>query len=346
MDENVSAGGWIAVGLLVFIGMIAIFGNTLLIYLVIVKKELRESLNYFVLSLAAVDLLTALMIMPLQSYHSAVDLYTDGALCVCINILAVMAAMTSLLSLVCVTVDRYLAISRPLRYVTLVTSRRALCVLAFLWFYSVGLGLLILIPDEVNVEPPVGTSNSTSSCNIATLIGLPYGYFLMCNFFIPIPAMFIMYAHIFFIARRHVRAIHDVRRVSCVDPAVPQPSLVRQNVRIAAVLSIITIYFLVSWTSTIVILAVIRHLPAYEFELTIVYKIIFYTNAAINPFLYMFHHKTLRKYLVETVRRKLSRVPTAMVEPSPVVSTVSLEVPRPRVNSLFEPTCSRRPSFR
>ncbi|XP_038052465.1 adenosine receptor A2a-like [Patiria miniata] len=346
MDVNDSAGSWVAVGFLVLIGVIAIIGNVLLVYLVIAKQELRENLNYFVLSLASVDLLTALLIMPLQSYHSAVEVSTEGALCVCINVLAVMAAMASVLSLVCVTFDRYLVISKPLRYVTLVTTHRALGAIAFLWLYSIGVSLLILIPDEMTVEPPMGISNSSVTCNIDTLIGLPYGYFLMCNFFIPIPAMFVMYAHIFVIARRHARAIHDVRRVSCVDPALPQPSLIKQNVRIAAVLSVITTYFLLSWTSTIVILAVMRHMPEYEFQLTIVYKIIFYTNAAFNPFLYMFHHRTLRAYLVKTVRRKFSRVPPGTVGPSPLVSTVSLDVPRPRINSLFEPACSRRPSFR
>ena len=339
---SVSALGWLAVGLLIFIGLLAILGNLLLVFLVISKQELRENINYFVLSLAAVDLLTALLIMPLQSYHSAVEVTTEDALCVIINMLAVMAALSSVLSLLFVTVDRYLVISRPFRYVTLVTGRRVLGAILFVWLYGTGVSLLIMIPDELAAEPPMGTRNVTS-CNMASLVGLPYGYFLLCNFFIPIPVMLFMYAHIFFIARRHVKAIHDVRRASCMNPELPQPSLMKQEIRIAGVLFVITAYSLVSWTATIVILSVMRHAPEYEFELTIAYKIVFYANAAINPFLYIFHHKTLRTQFLKMMRRKLSRVPPGTVAPSPVISVISLEEHRHRTNSLFEAS-SQRPS--
>ncbi|XP_071804466.1 adenosine receptor A2a-like [Asterias amurensis] len=340
---SVSIGGWFAVGLLVFIGVVAILGNLLLSGLVISKRELRDNINYFVLSLAAVDLLTALLIMPLQSYHSAVEVTITDALCVTINVLAVMAALASVVSLLFVTVDRYLAISRPLRYVMLVTGRRVLSAIACVWLYAAGVSLLIIIPDEVGVEPPIGTMNMTSPCNMASLVGVPYGYFLLCNFFIPIPAMLFMYAHIFLIARRHAKAIHDVRRASCMNPDLPQPSLMKQEVRIAAVLFVITAYSLTSWMATIAILAVLRYSPEYEFELTITYKIVFYANAAINPFLYIFHHKKLRTYFVAMVRGKLSRVPPGTVAPSPAISVVSLEIPRPRTNSLFG-ACSNKSS--
>lgn len=129
--------------LAVTLGIIIIFGlcgNLLVIIAILRFKRLRRSVNsYLILNLAICDFLTAFLNMP---YHLATVLDVsiiadDGLLCKVGGILSYPFYISSTVTLVMLAVERHIAVSYPLRYLTHVTSRTISMMICYSWFQGV-----------------------------------------------------------------------------------------------------------------------------------------------------------------------------------------------------------------
>ena len=126
--------GWIASGL-------ATLGNGLVIIVIISRTRLHLLPNWFVLSLALADFVVGLAIVPA---HFVCRNTVHTSICPC-NIgyaIAILAIYSSVANLCAMTVDRYIAIIKPLRYVTWMTSRRAAFLITLAWGIPIGLDLI------------------------------------------------------------------------------------------------------------------------------------------------------------------------------------------------------------
>lgn len=129
--------GWI-------ITVMSLLGNGFTIYLITTRRRLFILPNWFILSLAVADFLFVLCYFPASFFcnllfHSCNREYRI--------MLASFFMYASVTNLVAMTIDRYIAIALPLRYVVLVTSRRVLVAIFSAWAFS-----LTLAPIQYQVE--------------------------------------------------------------------------------------------------------------------------------------------------------------------------------------------------
>ncbi|KAI8423328.1 hypothetical protein MSG28_014345, partial [Choristoneura fumiferana] len=115
----------IRVAVLLLIVIMAVLGNMLVIVSVMRHRKLRVITNYFVVSLAFADILVAMVVMP---FNFSVQFY-DGQwrfgtiICDLWNSSDVYFTSTSILHLCCISVDRYYAIVKPLKYPIKMTKK-------------------------------------------------------------------------------------------------------------------------------------------------------------------------------------------------------------------------------
>ncbi|XP_053669172.1 octopamine receptor beta-2R [Anopheles marshallii] len=218
-DEAIvdGAGGseWIDVVLLVlkasimiFIIVAAIFGNLLVIISVKRHRKLRVITNYFVVSLAMADIMVAMMAMTFNFSVQLTGSWKFGSfMCDVWNSLDVYFSTASILHLCCISVDRYYAIVKPLKYPISMTKRVVAIMLLTTWISP---ALLSFVPifagwyttdkhrKEVLLNP--------DSCLF--IVNKPYAVISSSiSFFIPCTIMVFTYFQIFREANRQEKQL-------------------------------------------------------------------------------------------------------------------------------------------
>ena len=122
-----------------FLSILTITGNGFIIFLVCRKRQLHTKTNAFVVSLAVADFCVGMSVVP--------SLFFCGITSVCnwprtypswlhlIRWLFGYASVTNLCSLV---LDRYIAVVKPLKYLTFMTRRRVIQMILFSWAIPFG----------------------------------------------------------------------------------------------------------------------------------------------------------------------------------------------------------------
>lgn len=129
--------GWI-------ITVMSLRGNGFTIYIITTRRRLLTLPNWFILSLAVADFLFVLCYFPASFLCNLLFDSCNREYRIMVASLFMYASVTNLVAM---TIDRYIAIALPLRYVVLVTSRRPLAVICSAWVFS-----LVLAPIQYQVE--------------------------------------------------------------------------------------------------------------------------------------------------------------------------------------------------
>lgn len=109
----------------VLVALFAIVGNSLVITVFCKERRLRRRTNYYIVSLAAADLLVGLLGIPFALLAS-VGLPTNLHACLFTVSLLLVLCTISIFCLVAVSVDRYWAILYPMGYSRHVRTKTAL----------------------------------------------------------------------------------------------------------------------------------------------------------------------------------------------------------------------------
>jgi hypothetical protein len=119
---------------LVCIILLAIFSNLLVVVSVFRYHKLRHINNYFLVSLAVADLLVACFAMTFNATVEITGRWNFGyRVCDLWNSLDIHFSTVSTLHLCCIAVDRYYAIVKPLKYMTVMTVRVAAIMIGVAW---------------------------------------------------------------------------------------------------------------------------------------------------------------------------------------------------------------------
>ncbi|XP_032127362.1 D(4) dopamine receptor [Sapajus apella] len=225
------AGGLLAgpgaaalVGGVLLIGAV-LAGNSLVCVSVATERTLQTPTNSFIVSLAAADLLLALLVLPLFVYSEV----QGGAwllsprLCDALMAMDVMLCTASIFNLCAISVDRFVAVAVPLRYNRQGGSRRQLLLIGATWLLSAAVAAPVLcgLNDVRGRDPAV--------CRLEDRDYVVYSS--VCSFFLPCPLMLLLYWATFRglrrweVARRAKLHRRAPRRPSGPGPPYPAPCL-------------------------------------------------------------------------------------------------------------------------
>eukprot|EP00095_Tigriopus_kingsejongensis_P010163 maker-scaffold575_size133042-snap-gene-0.31 protein:Tk10163 transcript:maker-scaffold575_size133042-snap-gene-0.31-mRNA-1 annotation:"octopamine receptor" len=138
--ENIDLEDPRVLGSLVPLGIIClvvIFGNIMVIAAVKMTHKLRGATNLFIVSLAWADLMLGMVVLPFSAMYEVFDIWIFGRIwCSIWLAMDVWVCTASILHLVVISLDRYIAVTHPITYPNIMTSNRAKLLIVGAWVLS------------------------------------------------------------------------------------------------------------------------------------------------------------------------------------------------------------------
>lgn len=290
--------------IILIVGTLGVAGNTLVIFAFCSNRKLRTLPNFFIVNLAVSDLLMALTQSPVFFINCLHTQWMMGELgCELYAFCGALFGISSMITLLAISVDRYLVITRPLQAMQWNSKCRTCIIITLVWIYSLAWSLAPLIGWSSYVPEGLMTSctwdyTSPSPGNRSYTLAL-----FCCVFFIPLGIILYCYTHMFLSVRRTSRDVSRLGsqvRKQCVSR--PQHS-VRTEWKLAKIAAVVITVYVLSWAPyacvTLVAWAGYAHLlnPYSKTVPAVIAK----ASAIYNPFIYAIIHSKYRATLAAKV---------------------------------------------
>lgn len=273
----------------------ATLGNLLTVVAVTCYRHLRTPTDIFIVSLAMADLLVALLVMPFSLVRTVDHWMFGESFCIAHSLLDVAFCTSSIFTLSCIALDRYLAVCDPLRYSTRMSRRKISCLLVLSWFVPIGVSGPIVTLSQVVDERARG--HGPTKC--VFVMTAPFAVLAFTvSFLLPTVFMATVYWKIFLVAQKHVRRINTVQNHAARTQGAFQfqlDSTARRERKAAKTLGIILGAYLLCWLPFFI--ANLAHpllghgINSWVMELVLWLG---YANSALNPILYAFFNAAFR----------------------------------------------------
>ena len=183
--------------LIILIMILATLGNLMVLVVTWMERSLHQPNKYFVACLASADLLIGVLFCPLLLY----EFIHDGGISsihVCRFFIAIniFAEAASINTLILISFDRYLKISKPLRYKSIMTTSKSLVMISIIWFISAA--YVIFGMFSYNGSRGI----YISSCGCLNDNSVFFTFCAVFAFFLPTIVIIIIYVRILVIAHR------------------------------------------------------------------------------------------------------------------------------------------------
>ncbi|XP_023298056.2 octopamine receptor Oamb isoform X1 [Lucilia cuprina] len=127
----------ISLAILEFINVLVIGGNLLVIAAVFCSNKLRSVTNFFIVNLAVADLLVGLAVLPFSATWEVFKVWIFGDVwCRIWLAVDVWMCTASILNLCAISLDRYVAVTRPVTYPSIMSTKKAKSLIAGIWVLS------------------------------------------------------------------------------------------------------------------------------------------------------------------------------------------------------------------
>lgn len=261
----------------VLLALFVILGNILVIAAFRFNSRLRTINNTFLVGLAVSDLLVGLISIPLWIYFSYCQQYLtcvdSQELLTFYSTVDIFTGCASVLQLTAISIERYLAITRPINHRSY-SMWIYYAMIAVAWCFAFIMAGLFPVQQHKWQKP--------------------YSVILFTTCF-ALPALVILtvYAIIFQTAKGTSRAR--------VQPAGTAKSPVHNETKIAATIAVITGLFVIAWLPFFVLNLIAEFcfpcLPSYPGILRLVrfVKWMHYSNSMVNPLVYAYRNGEMRK---------------------------------------------------
>uniref|UniRef100_A0A8C6T242 Neuromedin-K receptor n=1 Tax=Neogobius melanostomus TaxID=47308 RepID=A0A8C6T242_9GOBI len=132
---------------------VAVFGNLIVIWIILAHKRMRTVTNYFLLNLAFSDASMAAFNTLINFIYASHGVWYFGeAYCKFHNFFPVTSVFASIYSMTAIAVDRYMAIIHPLK--PRLSAKATTCIIVFIWCLAVALAFpLCYYSTTITVMP-------------------------------------------------------------------------------------------------------------------------------------------------------------------------------------------------
>ena len=292
-----------------------VLGNLLVCVTICIQRRLRNTTNYFIFSLALSDLLLGILVLPFSTINTLIPTWPLGStFCNIFISTDVMLCTVSILNLFAISLERYFAVSSPMRYSAVLNFRVVMGILGAIWVFSFLMGFLPIHLGLNTEDGGIQNVNNPEFC----LFESNMVYVLLVSvltYFVPLIVMCVVYVKVFIIAREQVqrintlvkqtiRVFHQNEKNGQQDPRLASDS--KATVTLASVVTA----FAICWIPYFVIFTAKPFLSGgVDPNLDLFALWLGYVNSMLNPFLYAFHSTQFRHGFVSVLTRRPMAAP-------------------------------------
>lgn len=274
-------------GLIVFLGLV---GNLLVIIVVYSYKQMRNTTNILIVSLAFADLFFIIFCVPFTATLYAMPIWPFGDIwCKIVNFLMYVCAYASVWTLVLMSFDRYLAVVHPISSMRIRNTRNAYILIALTWsIFSIGHIRLLLQYDELEYE--YGGENRSICHNVEKeTLPLFHACFFAFGYVIPLLITCVLYG---FLLKRLLYGV--------VPGGSQRAESIRSKKRVTRMIIIVVVVFAICWLPIHIHFMIQSFDPYYEANILntsflMTANCIAYMNSCMNPILYAFLSDNFRR---------------------------------------------------
>ena len=231
--------------LYILISILIILGNTLVLLVTWRERSLHQPNKYFIACLAVADLLVGIFIGPVRVYQLSRDYGSriNIHLCRFMVWMDTLALTASICSLVFISYDRYLKISKPLQYRSRMTTSKSLKIIFIIWLFSVAFATYAATPGS-------------GSYGFLASVSCPLDYdkrkmkvfqiFSITGFILAAIVVLVMYGCIFFVVRKRQKMLRN-GELGETSTGENQRSVLRQHLKVVTMLMIVVGVFWFCW---------------------------------------------------------------------------------------------------
>ncbi|XP_029024831.1 probable G-protein coupled receptor 21 [Betta splendens] len=196
------------VSIILLLTVLIISGNLVVIFVFHCAPLLSQhTTSAFIQTMAYADLLVGVScLFPSLSLLHHLQGLDPRLTCQVFGYMVSVLKSVSMVSLACVSVDRYIAITRPLTYASLVTPCRVRCCIVLIWLYSA----LVFLPAFLGWGKPGYHGDVVEWCAVQWRTSPAFTGFIVALLYAPAAlTVCFTYANIFKICRQHTREISE-----------------------------------------------------------------------------------------------------------------------------------------
>ena len=307
--------------LLILISILIILGNSLVLVATWKERSLHQPNKYFIACLAVADLLVGLFIGPWKFYQWSLDIQSryviSSHICSFMVWIDILAFTASVCSLMFISYDRYLKISKPLQYRSRMTTSKSLKIIFIIWLISTAFAAYSVSPHSEN-NGILGSGFPCRSVDISKHKEL-YTFLTVNVFFLPAMIMLVMYALIFVVAHKRQKMFRN-GELGETSTGQNQRSVFRQNLKIVRMLFAVVGVFFLCWVPHGIWNLLIFHYPNFYYlnssSLSYWYRYFIFdslirllalSNSVCNPMIYACLDQTYREAFKDLFQKMMCR---------------------------------------
>jgi len=276
------------------------FGNIFIIIIVYKHRDLRKTMNYFIVNMAVSDLLFPLIVIPVNivglvtdSWQLRVSGNLGSSFCKLFYFSSAVALHVSVQSLVWIAIDRFVAVVFPIK-LGLISPKIRTTAIVSTWIFAGLFNSPLLIISDVVVHENKNTfcdyTGGDSVYNSDFSAAFLFAQFFMC-FIAPLVVLTVLYTAIAIALKRQNKALNNI--------AQNRRKKRRQAIRMAVI--IIVLFYICVIPSTLSYFAAYRSLSCVSQKLLLTLaSVVFCSSSMVNPIICL--------SFVESYRRGLRNV--------------------------------------
>ncbi|XP_071338902.1 trace amine-associated receptor 13c-like [Trachinotus anak] len=279
--------------LLSSISLLTVTLNLLVIISISHFKQLHTSTNLLLLSLAISDFFVGfLMFFQIMLIDGC--WFLGDLMCVLYQYLAYIITSASVGNMVLISVDRFVAICKPLHYPTKVTEKRVKICVCLCWICSIVFQSLNL---KDNLKQP-GRYNSCSGECVIVINYIAGLVDLILTFIVPITVIVVLYMRVFVVAVSQAHAMRS--KFATVTLVTVKKSEMKAARTLGVVIIVCLICLCPFFCVTLVSQETLLNASSAAFVICL-----FYFNSCLNPLIYAFFYPWFRKSVKFIVTLKI-----------------------------------------